>query len=221
MSRSTANEGMRGGGNSSDMSPLEEDAPPQLFREQNDDSQDFPNTVNFCQPVAAPIPKVMGNGVPIFCQPVSVDQQVQVTVDQQGNNFAGWPNEMNMAAQQVPSLREWVYSEAPPYHLNDSCLQPPLTAGLTRKLSLAFAIGKLLEHIKASVSSYSQDELLRLCSVDNFALHTLVDGACDAGWELIGVDMISPPMSLRVELNSSDSEGITAFVTRHSPSCCA
>jgi hypothetical protein len=57
----------------------------------------------------------------------------------------------------------------------------------------------------------------------------------DEGWEVIGIDMLSPPMSLRVSSNSFNSSnffestddggcwgGTTSFaVTKHSPFCCA
>jgi hypothetical protein len=108
-----------------------------------------------------------------------------------------------------------------------------LRAGIIRKLTVAFAIGKLLQHMKASVVGYSQDELLRLCCVDNFAVQIAAGGTCDQGWDVIGIDMISPPMSLQLtetfesttffSLDKGDKLGkaVDTVVTRHSPFCCA
>jgi hypothetical protein len=132
-------------------------------------------------------------------------------------------------------LQAWVESEDYKAHSPFLDLQARLIAqraGVLRKLSVAFALGKLLEHLKDSVSSYSQDELMRYCSVDNFSVHILPDGADEEGWEVVGLDMVSPPMSLKLTSNGFDSSNVfqdssysgrdlTAFITLHSPFCCA
>jgi hypothetical protein len=102
-------------------------------------------------------------------------------------------------------------------------------AGPSRKLTVAFAIGKLLRHLKSSASSYSQVEILRLCSIDNFVVQMIANenSSRDEGWEVSGIEMVSPSMAIQIKPKSSagdvDSVGncIDAVVTRHSPFCCA
>jgi hypothetical protein len=101
---------------------------------------------------------------------------------------------------------------------------------------VAFAIGKLLQHMKVSLSSYSQDELLRLFCLDNFAVQVSAGsgGTHDKGWDVIGLDMVSPPMSLQltsINFNSSTffsvdeaddwGKNVDSVITKHSPFCCA
>lgn len=169
----------------------------------------------FCQPVAA---AAGANDVLNFCQPVGAEARVVLEREDVGK-FIDLVRAQNEAAgQRTIDLRSWVDSEE---------LEIDQMIGLTRKLTVAFAIGKLLQHLQASVSSYSQDELLRLCSVDNFAVLLAPDGTCDEGREVIGIDMITPPMSLQVSKKSCDIFSslkplvVDAIVARHSPFCCA
>jgi hypothetical protein len=95
---------------------------------------------------------------------------------------------------------------------------------MIRKITVAFAIGKLLRHLKDSVLSYSQHELLRLCSIDNFAVQVLQGVTCDGCWDIMGIDMISPSMSLQVTSLAGGKiwgRDVDAVVTRHSSFCCA
>ena len=102
-----------------------------------------------------------------------------------------------------------------------------------RKLTVAYAIGKLLEHVRIPASSYSQAELATLFSVDNFYVHVLQEDAADDGWEMIGVDMISPPASVKLEASCSFSGNgsynddvpvlrrrVDAIITRQYSICC-
>ncbi len=126
-------------------------------------------------------------------------------------------------------LRKWV--------LNQGQLHPGLeqTIVLMRKVTVAFALGQLLQHIKDSVSSYSQDELSRLCSVDNFAVHL---SAAYNEFDVVGIDMISPPLSMQVVSSALEvmtnsyavcstqehelwGRNVETEVTKHSPFCCA
>lgn len=95
-----------------------------------------------------------------------------------------------------------------------------------KKLTIAFAIGKLLHHLKDSILSYSREELLHLCCVDNFSV-SFPGPTGEQDWDvLVGVDMIAPLVSLQVIAKSFDGSevrrgGIEAIITRHSPFCCA
>lgn len=130
--------------------------------------------------------------------------------------------------QDVAVLREWLEHEGcrTASDVNDLLNQQRVC--VLRKLTVAFAIGKLIQHLKLSLSNYSQDELARMCSVDNFVVHASAD-------EVFAIDMISPSASLNVTSNcfdksnfftSRDSEehlggDVKTFMTRHSPFCCA
>jgi hypothetical protein len=129
-------------------------------------------------------------------------------------------------------LRQWVLN------------QGQLTSGLDqqkkilmRKITVAYALGKLLQHMKDSVSSYSQDELLSLCSADNFAVHLSAAYNCNEV-DVVGIDMISPLLSMQVissvlEVTANSyaacsthenelwGRNVETFITKHSPFCCA
>lgn len=106
------------------------------------------------------------------------------------NNSRASSNVKTVTKEPTP-LRAWVDLEADKI----TSLQTG-RASLIRKLTVAYAIGELLKHLKDSVLSYSQDEILRLCCVDNFSV-TVTDGVTDEGG-VMGIDMVSPPMSLKV-----------------------
>jgi hypothetical protein len=200
--------------NSGSNAPFYDTSPasPSTYQPNSFSSCEFP----FCQPVAA---AEGANDVLNFCQPVGAEARVVLEREDVGKFIDLARRAQNEAAgQRTIDLRSWVDSEA---------LEIDQMVGLTRKLTVAFAIGKLLQHLQASVSSYSQDELLRLCSVDNFAVLLAPDGTCDEGREVIGIDMITPPMSLQVSKKSCDIFSslkplvVDAIVARHSPFCCA
>lgn len=102
------------------------------------------------------------------------------------------------------------------------------------KVAIAFAIGKLLEYVRISVSNYSQAELSKLCSVDNFSVHMLQDETADDGWQVTGVDMIFPSVTVKLESKCSLSGNgpyyedgvpvlgrrVDAVITRQSSLCC-
>eukprot|EP00956_Cyclotella_meneghiniana_P028740 scaffold67786_cov85-Cyclotella_meneghiniana.AAC.1 len=138
--------------------------------------------------------------------------------------------------QQPSLLRSWLDSEG----LADATrYQTGLrSASIIRKLTVAFAIAKLIRHLKDSVASYSQDELLHLCRVDNFSVQMSPDRTSEPGWEvLMEANMITPPMTLQVikkpqggsNFSTFASEKhiwggdniIDAIVSRHSSFCCA
>ena len=134
---------------------------------------------------------------------------------------------VNTVTKEPTPLRAWVDLEADKI----TSLQTG-RASLIRKLTVAYAIGELLKHLKDSVLSYSQDEILRLCCVDNFSV-TVTDGVTDEGG-VMGIDMVSPPMSLKVMPKYFGSSNNDTFanartwgrdmetcITRHSPFCCA
>ena len=96
---------------------------------------------------------------------------------------------------------------------------------LIRRVLVAYAIGKVLEHLAVSVSSYSQPELEKLCSIDNFSIHMSSDFKAN----LVGVEMISPPIFVCIKAGQffanedEDDWGINAeaIITRHCAFCCA
>jgi hypothetical protein len=181
---------------------------------------------------------VTGDGGDQFCMPCAEGS------DDDMSSIASTDRNEQVKKLMFP-LQQWLVDEG---HKSTSHIDVSLRsqlnlkrAGLLRKLTVAFAIGKVLEHIKASVSSYSQDELLQMCSADNFAVHMMSSPSeddsseDDEGWEVTGVDMISPPMSLQVASNSFNSSNFfsstdegecwgsntSVAITKHSPFCCA
>jgi hypothetical protein len=201
---------------SSNNGSLWEDHDAQVF----DGADEFSNSpvhanpdqqIMLCQPVAAPADD--------FFSPVGGRTSPEPTV----LPLQLW---FNSEATKVSSQNHTPGSTA---HLSNT------RASALRKLTVGFALGKLLEHLQASVSSYTQDELLHLCSIDNFNVHIHPDGASDESWEIAGAGMVSPPMSLKVTLRDFDStnffasgnEGdnwgrdVETVITRHSPFCCA
>ena len=159
-----------------------------------------------------------------------------------GNEFFEWTRtngELASPANKISiPLRSWADSE----ERKSKCLLNDLSAhsrlmiqrtSVVRKLKVAFALGKLLSHLKDSVSSYSKEELLQLCSVDNFTVEVSVNGADNACLEVMGVAIISPPLSLQIITNhSADDESscahddefgnvVKTVITRHSSFCCA
>eukprot|EP00804_Cyclotella_cryptica_P020127 CCRYP_014899-RB/>CCRYP_014899-RB protein AED:0.03 eAED:0.03 QI:211/1/1/1/1/1/6/342/1334 len=143
------------------------------------------------------------------------------------------------AAAAIVPLRRWVALQENasmiPHAKRRSYQLGLQRAAILRKITLSYAIGELLQHLKFSVSSYSQAELLRLFSVDNFSVHVSTDQTSDEGWEVMGVDMISPPLCVQLTSNlfsisdffesAVDGEdwgrNVEAVIARHSPFCCA
>jgi hypothetical protein len=138
---------------------------------------------------------------------------------------------MDQSSTIVP-LRKWVLNQG---QLHSGLDQQKIV--LMRKVTVAFALGQLLQHIKDSVSRYSQAELLRLCSVDNFAVHLSAAYNCKE-FDVAGIDMISPPLSMQVMSSVLDKTAnsfaacstheyelwgrtVETEVTKHSPFCCA
>ena len=142
------------------------------------------------------------------------------------NNSVASTN-VNTSTEESTPLRAWVDLEADKTSLQTG------RASLIRKLTVAYAIGELLKHLKDSILSYSQDEILRLCCVDNFSVTVHADGVTNEG-EVMGIGMVSPPMSLQVipKYFGGDNKDADAnlgtrgrdmetVITRHSPFCCA
>ena len=132
------------------------------------------------------------------------------------------------AEQEIP-LQEWLECEGCRTASDVNDLLNLQRASLLRKITVAFAIGRLIQHLEPSIaSSHSQDELFHMCSVDNFTvLRTSAD-------EVVGVEMISPSVLLNITSNSYDKEkfftndsnkhwgrDVKTIITRHSPFCCA
>jgi hypothetical protein len=111
------------------------------------------------------------------------------------------------------SLPQWIQEQA-----SINCTEPQTShnqrAATIAKVKVAYAISKLLEHIKVAVSNYSQTELQQLCSLENFSIETFHDMFSGQN-QIVAVDMISPYMSVQFENN------IKIDITRHCDFCCA
>ena len=127
------------------------------------------------------------------------------------------------------SLRQWINVESheKSFDVGQDLLEAERSS-LMRKLLVAYAIGKVLEHLKIAFSSYSQKELEKICSVDNFSIHTSKDIMAN----LVGVEMISPCVYLCIKASQFSRSGpfanengwglnVEAVITRHCAFCCA
>eukprot|EP00804_Cyclotella_cryptica_P023399 CCRYP_000531-RA/>CCRYP_000531-RA protein AED:0.03 eAED:0.03 QI:150/1/1/1/1/1/4/75/1330 len=126
-------------------------------------------------------------------------------------------------------LRQWAinHQKMPP----DLMLQRD---AILAKITVAYAIGKLLEHLRIIVSGYSKDQIESLCSVDNFVVCMSEHGTSHDGWEVMSITMISPPLTLKLvstsftrsnffeSANDEDcGRTVEAVIATHSLSCCS
>jgi hypothetical protein len=98
-------------------------------------------------------------------------------------------------------LRKWVaYDVQETTTKLDRCNQEKhQKASTLRKVTISYAIAKLLQHLSLNVQikNYSSCELERLCSIDNFMIRLSTEQS-DPGWEVMGVDMVNPQMKLHI-----------------------
>ncbi|KAL3791816.1 hypothetical protein HJC23_002447 [Cyclotella cryptica] len=84
-------------------------------------------------------------------------------------------------------------------------------ASMLRKIAVGFGIGKLLQCIsqqqESPVSNYSWSQLQSLCAVDNFVVESVkCESSSEPGWEVTGVAMITPFLSLKIDTSSLPSD---------------
>jgi hypothetical protein len=132
----------------------------------------------------------------------------------------------------VTSLPQWIQEQASS-NSNTHQTSHNQRAGTIAKVKVAYAISKLLEHIKAAVCNYSQAEMHQLCSLKNFLVRTFHDMLSGQD-QVVGVDMISPYMSVQFVSSQSfprvspfaneivlTENNIEIVITRHCDFCCA
>ncbi|KAL7482010.1 hypothetical protein ACHAW6_007699 [Cyclotella cf. meneghiniana] len=145
------------------------------------------------------------------------------------------PDSTNTQAVIVLPLQQWNEAEATKTAHSDLQFQRKLEqASILRKITVGFGIGKLLHYIsqqESYTSTYSWVQLQSLCSIDNFAVEFMKYGVfSELGWEVTGVHMIHPFLSLQIDATASSpscnatdrqrSDGISGrdlFVTITSP----
>ena len=74
-------------------------------------------------------------------------------------------------------------------------------ASLIRKLTVVFAVAKVLKHFLESRYAIDRDEIKRLCSIDNFIVNMRADELTDLGWEVRSVDVISLGLTVQISSN--------------------
>ena len=122
-------------------------------------------------------------------------------------------------------LPQWIQEQTSPNAITRQTSHNQ-SAGTIAKVKVAYAISKLLEHIKVAVSNYSQAELHRLCAPENFLVRTFHDMLSGQD-QVVGVDMISPYMSVQFESSQFANQNVLAEsnikinITRHCDFCCA
>lgn len=94
-------------------------------------------------------------------------------------------------------LRQWKGAEGgKSFHHDSLDLLKDGKASLIRKVTVAYAVAKVLQYV--SECRYLIDEMLRLFSIDNFVVRVRADKLSDLGWEVEGVDVISPKLAVRI-----------------------
>eukprot|EP00804_Cyclotella_cryptica_P017304 CCRYP_019578-RB/>CCRYP_019578-RB protein AED:0.37 eAED:0.39 QI:0/0/0/1/0/0/2/0/449 len=111
----------------------------------------------------------------------------------------------------VMPMQKWNDAEATKTAHPDPQYQRKLKqSSVLRKITVGFGIGKLLQYVTQHQQSYTSNcswsQLKALCSIDNFAVELIMVGASsELGWEIRGVHMITPFLSLQIDNNSSSS----------------
>ncbi|KAL3801671.1 hypothetical protein HJC23_013176 [Cyclotella cryptica] len=78
-------------------------------------------------------------------------------------------------------------------------------ASLIRKLTVAYAVTKVLHHISGSQCIINDDNIKRLFSVDNFVVKMRDDELSDLSSEVKGIDVIFPSLSVQISSNRISS----------------
>ncbi|KAL7519085.1 hypothetical protein ACHAWX_003883 [Stephanocyclus meneghinianus] len=104
----------------------------------------------------------------------------------------------------VMPLKQWNDDEArKSRHCDFNCQRNLQQVATIRKITVAFGIGKLLQHVAhhdSTISNYSWSQLRSMCSVDNFAVEFKNEGVLsESRWEVRRVYMINPFMSVQID----------------------
>ncbi|KAL3795134.1 hypothetical protein HJC23_007362 [Cyclotella cryptica] len=126
------------------------------------------------------------------------------------NNYSlataiGEENRPNKAlpVRSIP-LRRWIREEGRnSYHHDPLDFSKDGKASLIRKVTVAYAVAKVLQHV--SECRYSIDQILRLLLIDNFAVRVYEGKLSDLGWEVEGVYVISPELAVQIRSNWQSS----------------
>eukprot|EP00804_Cyclotella_cryptica_P001010 CCRYP_012361-RA/>CCRYP_012361-RA protein AED:0.06 eAED:0.06 QI:298/1/0.66/1/1/1/3/12/1416 len=111
----------------------------------------------------------------------------------------------------VVPLKQWIDDEeSKARHFDLNCQRNLQQASIIRKITIGFGIGKLLQQVsqqqESPISHYSWSQLQSLCSIDNFAVESVDEGfLSESGWEVRGVHMIAPFLSVQIDACSSTS----------------
>jgi hypothetical protein len=117
------------------------------------------------------------------------------------------PPQLDIQETAVP-LRQWIANDITEKgvntHLDPSHQMIMEKASTLRKVTIAYATAKLMQHLSShSKVNLSSEHLEQLFSIDNFLVRT---GQSDLGWEVVGVDMIKPSLQLQI-INEEYSSG--------------
>ena len=101
------------------------------------------------------------------------------------------PDDEHNDVQTAP-LKSWIQTQGNHQDLSRLNLNSdPTSDGITvalRKLTVAYAIGSLLHHHKKDCS--------RLSILDNYCIRFDSSAEAESGWEVLGLDTISPPLNI-------------------------
>eukprot|EP00804_Cyclotella_cryptica_P005176 CCRYP_014234-RA/>CCRYP_014234-RA protein AED:0.05 eAED:0.05 QI:231/0.75/0.4/1/0.75/0.6/5/82/1366 len=99
-------------------------------------------------------------------------------------------------------LRQWQGVDGGESHYHDTLRsRKDKQASIVRKLTVAYAVTKALQHIADSRCKIDRDEIKRLCSIDNFVVKMSADELSDLGWEVRRVDAASHGLTVHITSN--------------------
>ncbi|KAL3787768.1 hypothetical protein HJC23_009819 [Cyclotella cryptica] len=99
-------------------------------------------------------------------------------------------------------LRQWHGVDGGGSHYNDTLRsRKDKEASIVRKLTVAYAVTKVLQHIAESRCTIDRDEIKRLCSINNFVVKMSTDELSDLGWEVRRVDVASHGLTVHIASN--------------------
>lgn len=102
------------------------------------------------------------------------------------------------AEEVLVPLRQWTETEQRAQDKNHASDIELRNESLLRKVTLAYAICKSVQHISHSVSLTSDEMLDSVCAVDNFVVRVSEDKS-DPGWRVKGVETVSPTLVLKLK----------------------
>ena len=135
-----------------------------------------------------------------------------------GRKHEGEPlnNNNNNGDNQLIPLKQWKdVDDVKPSHPSQFLSMINKKASLVRKVTIAYAVANLLQHL--SEAQYSIEEIERLCLIDNFVVRLCTN---DLGWEVSYLYLVPQQISVEIELHKSSDDPSSAAAAFGSTNDC-